>query len=61
MKRIQDRTFYLTIVGSGQVGVPTTVLFADVCFTVTATDVKPTIVKTVNGGLIQSMNTIYKD
>jgi UDP-N-acetyl-D-mannosaminuronic acid dehydrogenase len=50
-KRIQDRNLYLTVVGSGQVGLPTAALFANADFMVTAIDVKPTVVKAVNDGV----------
>jgi UDP-N-acetyl-D-mannosaminuronic acid dehydrogenase len=51
LKKIQDRILHLAVVGSGQVGLPTASLFADAGFTVTATDVKSIVVKTVNSGI----------
>jgi UDP-N-acetyl-D-mannosaminuronic acid dehydrogenase len=45
---IQNRSLKLNVVGCGYVGLPTATLFADSGFNVTALDIKPEIVKTVN-------------
>ena len=50
LKDIQNRSLYLTVLGSGYVGLPTAALFADAGFHVIAIDVKPEVVKTVNSG-----------
>ena len=48
---IRNRSLRLTVVGSGYVGLPTAVLFADVGFQVVAIDVKPDLVNDINGGV----------
>jgi len=50
VKDIQNRSLNLTVLGSGYVGLPTAALFADAGFHVTAIDIKPEVVKTVNSG-----------
>lgn len=50
IRGIQDKTFRLTILGSGYVGLPTAALFADTGFHVTAIDIRPEVVKTMNSG-----------
>ena len=52
-KQVEDlqQSLRLTVLGSGYVGLPTAALFADVGFNVTAVDVNPRIVKSVNGGV----------
>jgi len=50
VKDIQNRSLHLTVIGSGYVGLPTAALFADASFHVTAVDIKPEVVQTVNSG-----------
>lgn len=50
-EKIQDRILRLAVVGSGQVGLTTAALFADAGFRVKATDIKSTVVKTINKGI----------
>jgi UDP-N-acetyl-D-mannosaminuronic acid dehydrogenase len=50
-KKIRDRILRIAIVGSGQIGLPTAALFAEAGFTVTATDVRPMVVKSVSCGV----------
>jgi len=49
--RIQCRSLHIIVLGSGYVGLPTAVLFADAGFRVTAVDVKADVVKLVNSGI----------
>ncbi|MHA1832826.1 MAG: nucleotide sugar dehydrogenase [Candidatus Baldrarchaeia archaeon] len=51
LANIRNRSAHIAILGSGYVGLPTAALFADVGFHVTAIDIKPEVVKTVNRGI----------
>ncbi|MHA1722236.1 MAG: nucleotide sugar dehydrogenase [Candidatus Baldrarchaeia archaeon] len=51
LKKIQNRSLQLAVLGSGYVGLPTAALFADAGFQVVAIDVKPEIICTVNNGV----------
>ena len=51
LTKIQNRILHISVVGSGQVGLPTAALFAGAGFTVTATDVKKNVVETINNGI----------
>lgn len=51
LNKIKDRKLKLTIIGSGYVGLPTAALFAEAGFNVTAVDLKPEIIESVNNGL----------
>lgn len=51
LTKIQNRLLNISVVGSGQVGLPTAALFAGAGFTVTATDVKKTVIETLNNGI----------
>lgn len=46
--RIRDRQLNIVVLGCGYVGLPTAVLFADAGFSVTAVDIKHSIVKNIN-------------
>lgn len=50
VKQIKDKSLSLAVLGSGYVGLPTAVLFADAGFYVTALDVKPEVVNAINYG-----------
>ncbi|MEM3190365.1 MAG: 3-hydroxyacyl-CoA dehydrogenase NAD-binding domain-containing protein [Candidatus Bathyarchaeia archaeon] len=49
--RIRDRSLRLIVLGSGYVGLPTAVLFADAGFPVMAADIKPDFVEALNDGV----------
>ena len=51
VKQIKDRNLSLVVLGSGYVGLPTAVLFANVGSHVTAIDVRAEVVKAVNSGI----------
>lgn len=51
VKKIQDRSLRLTVLGIGYVGLPTAALFANVGFQVIALDIKSEIVEAVNSGV----------
>ncbi|MHA1872568.1 MAG: nucleotide sugar dehydrogenase [Candidatus Heimdallarchaeaceae archaeon] len=51
VKEIRSKRLYVTVLGSGYVGLPAATLFADVGFHVIAIDVKPEVVKAVNNGI----------
>lgn len=50
IRKIQQRSLHLTVLGSGYVGLPTAALFADAGFHIVVVDVKSEIVKAVNSG-----------
>lgn len=50
LKKIEERNVTICIVGLGQVGLPTALLFADAGFTVTGYDVNEKIVHALNSG-----------
>jgi UDP-N-acetyl-D-mannosaminuronic acid dehydrogenase len=51
LENIRKRNLRLAVLGSGYVGLPTSALFAEAGFNVTAVDVKREIVEVVNRGL----------
>jgi len=51
VESIRDRSLRLTVLGSGYVGLPTAVLFAEAGFGVVAVDVKQEVVELVNSGI----------
>jgi UDP-N-acetyl-D-mannosaminuronic acid dehydrogenase len=48
---IYEKSLRLAIMGSGHVGLPTAVLFANAGFNVVTTDVKPNVVDSINNGI----------
>ena len=50
LKKIEERKITVCIVGLGQVGLPTALLFADAGFTVTGYDINEKIIHTLNAG-----------
>jgi UDP-N-acetyl-D-mannosaminuronic acid dehydrogenase len=50
LEEIKQKSAPISVLGSGYVGLPTAALFADAGFSVTATDIKPSIIKSINGG-----------
>lgn len=51
VRKIQDRSLRLAVLGIGYVGLPTAALFANAGFQVIALDIKPKIVEAVNRGI----------
>jgi len=49
--KIKNRNLRLAVIGSGQIGLPTATLFANVGFTVTATDINSSVIENINKGI----------
>jgi len=50
IKKINDRSLRLTVIGGGYVGLPTAALFANAGFHVDVSDIKPEIINMINTG-----------